>query len=339
MSLTADRLRAIAWLVAAALLVLILQVHLLPALLAGLLVHELVHAMTPTLQRRMSSARGKLTAVVFLAVIIVGITAAAALGALAFFRSDASSLAALFGKMAQIIENARTTLPAWITGLLPDAGASTAGGLQAITVEWLRGHSAQVEAVGKEAGLGLAHVLVGMIIGAMVAVHEAVPGKAIGPLGAALAERVRRVADAFRRVVFAQVKISLLNTFLTAIYLAVVLPLLGVHLQLTKTLIGVTFFAGLLPVVGNLLSNTVIVVVSLAHSLPVAIGSLLFLVLVHKLEYFLNARIVGSQINAAAWELLTAMLLLEAIFGLPGVVAAPILYAWVKDELKSAGLV
>ena len=36
---------------------------------------------------------------------------------------------------------------------------------------------------------------------------------------------------------------------------------------------------------------------------------------------------------------LTAMLLMEAVFGLPGVVAAPIVYAWVKDELKSAGLV
>jgi hypothetical protein len=33
------------------------------------------------------------------------------------------------------------------------------------------------------------------------------------------------------------------------------------------------------------------------------------------------------------------MLLMEAAFGLPGVVAAPIVYAWVKDELKSVGLV
>jgi hypothetical protein len=31
---------------------------------------------------------------------------------------------------------------------------------------------------------------------------------------------------------------------------------------------------------------------------------------IHKLEYFLNARIVGIQINARAWELLIAMLLI-----------------------------
>ncbi|MCK7494761.1 MAG: hypothetical protein MZW92_29275 [Comamonadaceae bacterium] len=44
------------------------------------------------------------------------------------------------------------------------------------------------------------------------------------------------------------------------------------QLPLTKTLIAVTFFAGLLPVIGNLISNTVIVVVSLAHSPQVARG-------------------------------------------------------------------
>ena len=113
----------------------------------------------------------------------------------------------------------------------------------------------------------------------------------------------------------------------------------GVHLPLTKTLIGVTFLAGLLPVVGNLISNTVIVVVSLAHSPHIALASLVFLILIHKLEYFLNARIVGSRIRARAWELLLAMLALEAAFGLPGVVAAPIFYAYLKQELADRGLV
>jgi predicted PurR-regulated permease PerM len=205
-------------------------------------------------------------------------------------------------------------------------------------VDWLRQHAAELRAIGKEAGRALAHVLVGMIIGAMIATREALAGDAHGPLAAALADRAQRIAIAFRRIVFAQLRISLLNTAITALYLAVALPLFGVHLPLSKTLIAVTFFAGLLPVIGNLISNTVIVVVSLAHSPQTAIASLLFLILMHKLEYFLNARIVGSQIKASAWELLSAMLLMEAAFGLPGVVAAPIVYAWVKDELSSAGL-
>ena len=70
-------------------------------------------------------------------------------------------------------------------------------------------------------------------------------------------------------MVFAQVRISALNTVFTAIYLVVVLPLFGVHLPLTKTLIGVTFIGGLIPIIGNLISNTAIVIVSLDPSVVV----------------------------------------------------------------------
>ena len=113
-----------------------------------------------------------------------------------------------------------------------------------------------------------------------------------------------------------------------------ILPAIGIHLPLTKTMIVVTFIAGLLPVLGNLISNTVIVVVSLSASAYAAAGSLIFLVLIHKLEYFVNARIIGSQIRARAWELLLAMLVMDAAFGIPGVIAAPIYYAYLKDELS-----
>ena len=60
---------------------------------------------------------------------------------------------------------------------------------------------------------------------------------------------------------------------------------------------------------------------------------------VHKLEYFLNARIVGGHIHAKTWELLLAMLLMESAFGLAGLVAAPIYYAYVKKELSDRRLV
>jgi predicted PurR-regulated permease PerM len=60
---------------------------------------------------------------------------------------------------------------------------------------------------------------------------------------------------------------------------------------------------------------------------------------VHKLEYFLNARIIGSHIRAKAWELLLAMVLMEAAFGIGGVIAAPIFYAYFKNELAEKGLV
>src|SRR5439155_3744722 len=101
----------------------------------------------------------------------------------------------------------------------------------------------------------------------------------------------------------------------------------------------VTFFVGLLPIIGNLISNTIIVILSLSVSLPIAMVSIVFLVVIHKLEYFLNAHIVGTQVHAHAWELLLAMLILEAAFGIPGVIAAPIYYAYLKHELVSRKVV
>ena len=125
----------------------------------------------------------------------------------------------------------------------------------------------------------------------------------------------------------------------TAVYLTLVLPFFGIDLPLRKTLIAVTFIAGLLPVIGNLISNTAILIVSFSVSPGVALASLIFLVVIHKLEYFLNAHIIGSQVHAHAWELLIAMLVMESAFGVPGLVVAPIYYAYVKQELVSEKLI
>jgi len=81
------------------------------------------------------------------------------------------------------------------------------------------------------------------------------------------------------------------------------------------------------------------VIVSLDHSLPVAIASLAFLIGIHKLEYVLGARITGTRIKAQIWELLLAMMAMEAMFGVPGLVAAPIYYAYLKSELLAAKLI
>ncbi|WP_198420418.1 AI-2E family transporter [Sulfurimicrobium lacus] len=325
-----------AWLIAAFLLVTVVYTHLLPALLAGLLMYELVHMLAARINLlRFGGRPAKIAAVALLAALMATLISFATLGLMAFFHSDASNLPALMQKMAAIIEGSRAMLPAWLVEKLP----TSAEGIQTGTVELLRTHASEVQTVGKEMGRTLVHVLIGLIIGAMVSLREVTASHQYRPLAGALAERVRLLADAFRRIVFAQVRIAALNAFFTWIYLGVILPLSGVHLPLTKTLIVVTFLAGLLPVIGNLISNSIIVIVSLGQSLEIAMASLLFLIVIHKLEYFLNARIVGTQIRAHAWELLLAMLTMEAAFGVMGVVAAPIYYAYLKSELTNKGLI
>ena len=85
-------------------------------------------------------------------------------------------------------------------------------------------------------------------------------------------------------------------------------------------------------------SGSRVLLVDLAFR-EVALAALAFLIAIHKLEYFLNAKIIGSQINARAWELLAAMLAMESLFGIPGVIAAPVFYAYIKTELTDADLV
>lgn len=324
-----------AWTLAVLSIFFVLHFHMLPALIAGLLVYELVHGLFPFFARHLSTGRAKGVAVALVVLLVLGMVAAASFGIIVFMKSEGGSLSALLAKMADILESSRATLPHWLAKFLP----ASADGISDSLGHWLREHAAELQLIGKETGHTLAHMLIGMVIGAMASLREACAEDRSGPLAKALAERIFRMGEAFRRIVFAQVRISGINTAFTAIYLALVLPLFGVSLPLTKTMIVVTFIAGLLPVIGNLISNSIIFVVSLAHSPGVAMSSLGFLVVIHKLEYFLNARIVGTQINAKAWELLTAMLVMESAFGLPGLVAAPICYAWLKDELKQRGLV
>jgi predicted PurR-regulated permease PerM len=178
-----------------------------------------------------------------------------------------------------------------------------------------------------------------MVIGALVSLFQLAPGKRQRPLAAAVIERVSQFAVAFRHIVFAQIRISAINTVLTAIYLLVLLPAMGINLPLSKILVVVTFFCGLLPIFGNIVSNSLIVIASLSVSPLAAVMSTLFLVVIHKLEYFLNARIVATEIKALPWELMIAILVMEAAFGFSGLAVAPIYYAYLKQELTDRGLV
>ena len=313
----------------------ILKLHLLPALFAGLLVHELVHLLAPRMFGVNHAGRAKIVALALMLMLIILAISGTVVATVLFLRSDAGSLAVLLEKMAEILDKARETLPTSMGEWIP----IDASDLKDQLVAWLREHAAEVKKTSGDVGRGLVYALVGMVIGALVSLREVQPEYTAGPLARALSQCTSRLAQAFRRVVFAQVRISALNTVLTTIYLVVVLPLFGVHLPLVKTMILITFLAGLLPVLGNLISNTVIVVISLSYSLPSAIGSLAFLVIIHKLEYFINARIVGSQIEASAWELLLAMVVMESAFGLAGVIAAPVFYAYLKSELTGRGWV
>jgi len=329
------RLTVISQILAGVALIAILVFHLPAALFAGLLVYALVGSLAPGLQRHLSGTRAHWLVVAMLVVIVVGVITGISLAAIAFLNSEHGNPTVLFQRVSPLLDRARAQLPPGLVQYLP----ANPDDIRIVVMDWLKDHTAQLQGAGKQAVRIVVQVIIGIVIGAMIALHKARNLPARGPLVTALTQRSSNLVIAFRDVVFAQVKISAVNTLLTGIFLLVVLPLFGVYLPLAKTLVVATFVVGLLPVVGNLISNTLIFVMGLSISLWVAVAALAYLIVIHKLEYFLNARIIGTQIRARAWELLIAMLFMEAVFGAPGLIAAPIYYAYLKRELEGQNLI
>ncbi|HEX4707198.1 MAG TPA: AI-2E family transporter, partial [Candidatus Udaeobacter sp.] len=139
--------------------------------------------------------------------------------------------------------------------------------------------------------------------------------------------RFRDFYRSFATVMGAQLTISLVNTALTAIFL------MAVHLPHTTLLIAVTFLCGLVPIVGNLVSNTIIVFVALTVSPKLAIGALVFLIGIHKLEYLLNSKIIGERIRNPVWLTLVALIIGERLMGIPGLILAPVVLNYLRVEM------
>jgi predicted PurR-regulated permease PerM len=326
----------VAWVLAALVLGLIIELHLLSGLLAGLLVFKLVDVLTPWLRLRALGRDGpRMLAVMLIASAVIAALIGIGVGLVALMRNSGESVPLLMEKMAEIIEDARAILPASLQKYVPEDSES----IRITIAEWLRSNAGSLQLAGRGIGRSLLHVLMGMIIGALISMQKAANPSQRRLLTEQIVRHAARFGTAFQRVVFAQFWISLINTFFTWLYLDVVLRLFGVDLPLVKILVALTFIVGLMPIIGNLISNTAIVVVCLSQGFPVAAASLAFLVVIHKLEYFLNARIIGSHINARAWELLIAMLVMEAAFGITGLIAAPIIYAYFKEELREKALI
>jgi predicted PurR-regulated permease PerM len=139
--------------------------------------------------------------------------------------------------------------------------------------------------------------------------------------------RFRDFYRSFATVMGAQLTISLINTMLTAIFV------IGVRLPHGPLVIAITFLCGLVPIVGNLVSNTIIVFLALTVSLKLAIGALVFLILIHKLEYFLNSKIIGSRIRNPVWLTLIALIIGERLMGIPGLILAPVVLNYLRVEM------
>jgi len=308
---------------AAVAFVVLWQKLLVPVLL-GLLVYAWSCLLADRLSRRFGAGR----AVPICSGIVVGALVLAAFAGLATWTAalaSADDLHTFLLRIEDSLDTLREALPEAMSVALP----ADLPELRARVFALLRDHAARIGGLTGTVLHGLVQGVFAILVAAMAA------GTIWQPRGLAAGERfLGRLLMVLERVVLAQVRIALFNTTMTALYLFVILPAFGFVLPFRGLLCLFTLVTGVLPVLGNLLANTLVTLISLAISPWLAIASLAYLIFIHKTEYFINARTVGSRVHVASWEILAAMLTGEALFGVQGLVAAPLLYPFFKHELS-----
>ena len=306
-----------------------LKLGLVVTLLSGLLVFQLTHLLASTVEGRLPPGRARAIAVIVLSAIIISALVLAGIGVASFFRNETGGPDALLARLMEILNTSRHQVPALLQPYIPEDMPA----LRAALNDWAAEHQRQLGVAGTSVVQVGVRVLIGMVLGAMIALYDELPLPKMGPLAQELVGRTSRLATAFRQVVFAQVKISLLNTVFTAIFLLGVLPLFGVHLPPVQDP-GADHFPGR-PAAGGGQHHlqhdhhhrcTVGLVLCGGGGAAVPDRDPQAGVLPQRAH-------CGWRNPGAGLELLLAMLVMEAAFGLPGLVAAPVFYAYVKREL------
>lgn len=327
------------YLLMASALLLVLERSLLPGLLCACVGFQLTRALAGGITRVQRRPQGAIperwvqnlaATVIVLAPLIL---LSSALSHTRYYIMDApQQYRELLDYLARTVLELREKLPHDLTSQLPQGAAD----IQRIIANYLANKAGTLAIAGKAWLAAILHAYVGLLIGALAAVRpRTLPSK---PLTMALHRRISLLGESFRQIVAAQFWIALFNTMLTALFLLAILPLWDLELPYTPALITLTFVAGLVPIVGNLLCNVVLTIVGLSVSPVAAAACLAFLILIHKAEYVINARVIGQRTHMAVWELLCVMFVAESVFGPAGLVAAPLFYAYLKKELAEAEL-
>ena len=318
-------------------LMLLIPLHLLVSFFSGFIVFEIINSLGAITERYIDGQRARLTISVIIGVVIITAIGLAIAALISFVQHDlqGAGLEALNGDIDSTLQKLQNEIVHFLPGFIPYSITE----LKDHTIILIRDNLSIVKNTGTDIVHNLATMLIAAIIGILVSLHYTKTEVKQPAFKLALIHRIQNLSISFKNVVFAQVKISLINTILFIIFVHIALPIFGIHLPFAKTLTILTFVFGLIPIVGNLISNTIIVLTGLTISVTVAGITLVYLILIHKLEYFVNAKIIGTKIHAASWEVLLAMLVFEAVFGLAGLIVAPIFYAYIKLELKVANMI
>ena len=251
---------------------------------------------------------------------------------------------------AVVVPRFLVDLPAYVRSLDANLGGKIAGqlaswnipidvgDLKLKAVEWGRGHLGQSFDLAKRVGTNVVLLVVAFVI-TFIITHERITRARSGApvaepedlwrfLSAFMRQKIGSFYGFFRLVMAGQVVISLINTGLTLGLLVV----LGIPHKAALTVM--VFVFGLLPIIGNLISNTLICLSAfLWAGLVQVVAALAFLIVIHKLEYFLNGKIIGNIVKLPMYLTLLGLIVGEALFGISGMILSIPTILFVRAEL------
>lgn len=210
--------------------------------------------------------------------------------------------------------------------------------LKALIMDGVKSKVGYLGNFAKLATKEFAYLLIGAVAAASIFINPTldldkgrhlIPNNLYSLMSDAIVSRFQSFYLSFARVMGAQLLISLINTACTAMYIV------SIGLPYSVMVILLTFLCGLLPIIGNLISNSVIVALSFTISPKLALISLIFLVVLHKLEYFLNSKIIGDRIRNPVWLTLVGLIIGERLMGVPGMILAPVVLNFIKVEASN----
>lgn len=143
-------------------------------------------------------------------------------------------------------------------------------------------------------------------------------------------ERTALFSASFERVMSAQLSIAAINAAISGVFL------FSMHIPFRTFLTLAAFFCGLVPIAGNIASNSLIVAAALTHSDRLAVAALIFLIVMHKLQYVISGRVLGARLEIPTWLTLAGMLVGQTLMGGAGIILAPTLVFYLREELRSA---
>lgn len=243
----------------------------------------------------------------------------------------------------ELPEIANTVIPALVTfatqlGIeLPFEDLESLRGMAVESIQGTLGFLAKIARLATKESV---YLLGGVVVAVLVFLNPELdpdrhqhPDSIYSRYADAVVARFGALYRSFRTVIGAQVMISAVNTFATALFV------FGTGMRNPLVVLIITFLCGILPVIGNLISNTIITGIALTVSPRYAMAALVFLIVIHKLEYFLNSKIIGSRIRYPMWLTLVALLIGERLLGIAGILLAPVILNFIKMETTKSATV